>query len=137
MWTSTSDADGGTQTMTVEPSAEGSVEIVVTDTIATVCDLTPSTMTGTGNVAGNSLVIPTPDYTCDDGSEPQTMDGPPLNEQLRNLTYTHDASTDTLSVGIGDVWLREGAEAPSPAPQPSEQVAPPSEPEATELLNGD
>jgi WD40-like Beta Propeller Repeat len=75
-------------------------------------------------------VIPTPDYRCDDGSEPQTMDGPPLNEQLRNLTYTRDASTDTLSVGIGDVWLREGAEAPSPAPQPSEQVAPPSAPVA-------
>jgi hypothetical protein len=133
VWVSTSDADGGTQTMTVEPSTDDSIEIVVTDTIATVCDLNPSTMTGMGTIDGNNLVIPTPDYACDDGSEPQTIDGPPLNEQLRNLTYTRDASTDTLSVGIGDVWLRVGAEVPSPAPQASEQVAPPSETQVTTL----
>ena len=75
-------------------------------------------------------MIPAPDYRCDDGTEATTPGGPPLNEQLRNLTYTRDAATDTLSVDIGDVWRREGAEAPSPAPQPSEQVAPPSGPVA-------
>ena len=112
--------------MTVEPSADDSVEIVVTDTIATVCDLTPSTMTGTGSVNGNDLVVPTPDYTCDDGSGPQTINGPPLNEQLRNLTYVHDPERDILTVGDG-VWLRAGAEAPSPTPRASEHVAPPSE----------
>ncbi len=47
-WFSTSDPDGGTQTMTVRATQAGGVEIVVTDTIATVCSSTPSTMTGTG-----------------------------------------------------------------------------------------
>jgi hypothetical protein len=46
------------------------------------------------------------------------MGGPGLNEELRNLTYTHDAATDVLSVGIGDVWVRQGAGAQTPAPQP-------------------
>jgi hypothetical protein len=129
VWVSTSDEDGGTQTMTVEPSVDDSVEIVVTDTIATVCSGTPSTMTGTGSVEGARLVIPAPDYRCDDGNEPQPMGGPGLNDELRDLTYTHDAVTDTLSVGIGDIWVRASTETPSPAPQPSEVVAPPSDPE--------
>ena len=124
VWISTSGRDSGTQRMTVEGSADNSVEVVVTDTIATVCSATPSTMTGTGAVDGDNLVIPAPDYRCDDGSEPQPMGGPGLNQELRNLTYTRDAVSDTLSVGIGDVWVREGAEAPSPAPQPSELVEP-------------
>jgi len=87
-------------------------------------------MTGSGSVEGNQLVIPAPDYRCDDGTGPQPMGGPALNEELRNLTYTHDPLTGTLSVGIGDVWLRADAEAPSPAPQPSELVVPPSDPVA-------
>jgi hypothetical protein len=115
VWISTSDADGGTQTMTVERAANLTVEIVVTDTIATVCSGTPSTMTGTGTVDSNSLVIPTPDYRCDDGSEPLALSGPPLIEQLRNLTYLRDPGRDMLTVGNG-VWLRAGAEAPSPEP---------------------
>ncbi|HKZ76539.1 MAG TPA: hypothetical protein VJ259_07725, partial [Actinomycetota bacterium] len=110
-WISTSDADGGTQTMTVQVFADGAVEIVVTDDVATVCSLTPSTMTGTGRIeAGTALVIPAPVYTCDDGSEPETLSGPPLEEQLRDWTLFLDPDTDTLSDGVGGVWLREGAE---------------------------
>ena len=124
VWVSTSDGDGGSQRMTVERSADNSVEIVVTDTIATVCSGTSSTMTGTAAVAADTLVIPAPDYQCDDGTDPQPMGGSGLNEELRNLTYTRDAASDTLSVGIGDVWVREEAETPSPAPQSSESVEP-------------
>jgi hypothetical protein len=124
VWTSTSDGDGGTQTLTVGPSADLTVDIVVTDTIATVCLGTSSTMTGTGSVEGDVLVIPAPDYRCDDGMDPQPMGGPALNEELRSLTYTRDAATDTLSVGIGDVWRRAGTEAPSPSPLPPETAAP-------------
>lgn len=110
-WISTSDADGGTQTMTVRVSADGVVQIVVTDDIATVCSGTPSTMTGTGRIEGTTrLVIPAPEYTCDDGSEPQAVSGPPLQEQLRNLTFVLDAGTETLTDTFGGVWLREGAE---------------------------
>jgi hypothetical protein len=116
-WISTSDADGGTQTLTVSVSADSAVEIVVTDDIATVCSGTPSTMTGAGRIEGGTqLVIPAPVYTCDDGSEPEVLSGPPLQEQLRDWTLFLDAETDTLSDGVGGVWLREGAEVPSPGP---------------------
>jgi len=116
-WVSTSDADGGTQTMTVQVFADGAVEIVVTDDVATVCSGTPSTMTGTGRIeGGTALVIPAPNYTCDDGSEPETLSGPPLDEQLRDWTLFLDPETDTLSDGVGGVWLREGTEEPSPDP---------------------
>src|SRR3990170_102298 len=110
-WVSTTDTDGGTQTMTVLVSADGAVEITVTDDVATVCSGTSSTMTGTGRIEGGTqLVIPAPVYTCDDGSEPETLSGPPLEEQLRDWTLFLDPDTDTLSDGLGGVWLREGAE---------------------------
>jgi len=116
-WVSTSDTDGGTQTMTARVSADGAVEIVVLDDIATVCSGTPSTMTGTGRIgAGTQLVIPAPVYTCDDGSEAQTLSGPPLEEQLRDWTLVLDPQTDTLTDNFGGLWLREGAELPSPDP---------------------
>ncbi|MBF8289073.1 MAG: hypothetical protein HW391_41 [Chloroflexi bacterium] len=119
-WVSTTDADGGTQTMTVRVSAGGAVEIVVRDDVATVCSFTSSTMTGTGRIEGGTqLVIPAPVYTCDDGSEPQALSGPPLDEQLRNWTLFLDPETDTLSDGVGGLWLREGAELPSPDPTTS------------------
>jgi hypothetical protein len=116
-WVSTSDADGGTQTMTVTVSGDGAVEITVTDDVATVCGGTPSTMTGIGRIeGGTALVIPAPVYTCDDGREAETPSGPPLEEALRDWTLVLDAETDTLSDGVGGVWLREGAESPSPEP---------------------
>lgn len=131
-WVSTSDADGGTQTMTVRAAQDGAVEIVVTDDVASVCSLRPSTMTGTGRLQGGTqLVIPSPVYTCDNGSEPQALSGRPLHEQLRNLTYVHDAQAENLTDNFGGVWLREVAAAPSPEP-----TTPPSEAEVTELLNG-
>jgi len=116
-WFSTSDADGGTQTMTIRASGDGAVEIVVTDDVASVCSLGPSTMTGTGRLEGSTqLIIPAPVYTCDDGSEPQALIGPPLEEQLRNLTYVHDPRTNVLTVGPGSVWTRIRGEVPSPQP---------------------
>src|SRR3990172_8873187 len=105
------DTDGSTQTMTIRVSAEGALEITVLDDVAPVCPGTPSTMTGTGRIeGGTALVIPAPVYTCDDGSEPETLSGPPLQEQLRDWTLFLDPDTDTLSDGVGGVWLREGAE---------------------------
>ena len=122
-WVSTSDADGGTQTMTVEATPDGGVSIVVYDDIASVCSLTSSTMTGEGRIAASELlIIATPDYTCDDGSEPHLTNGDltPMNEVLRNLVYVYDPESDTLSVGDA-LWHREGA--PQPTPGPSTQPA--------------
>src|SRR4029077_6678292 len=126
-WFSTSDADGGTQTMTVSASANGGVEIVVTDDIASVCSGTPSPMTGTGRIEGSTkLVIPSPIYACDDGSEPQALSGLPLEQQLRNLTYVHDPRTDVLTVGPGSVWTRVRGQVPSAAPTISGSMWPQS-----------
>jgi len=118
-WVNTADADGGTQTMTVNVSVAGAVDIKVLDDIATVCSGTSSTMTGTGHLEGSTkLVIPSPAYTCDDGTEAKALSGPPLAEQLRNLTFIYHPETDTLSLGSdrGVVWWREGAREVSPAP---------------------
>ena len=113
-WISTSDADGGMQTMEVAV-ANGTVDIVVTDDVATVCSGSPSTMTGTGRIeGGTALVIPAPNYTCDNGSEPQAVSGPPLEEQLRNWTLVLDPQAGTLTASVGGVWYREGAAVPSP-----------------------
>jgi hypothetical protein len=127
-WISTSDDDGGTQTMTVERSAADTVTIVVTDPIASVCDSTPSTMTGNGSVEGNHLVIPAPDYRCDDGSEPQLTSGEitPVNEFLRNLTYVRDPERNILTVAGTDVWHRPGSAmlTPEPTSEPAAETSP-------------
>lgn len=68
--------------------------------------------------SGTELVIPSPVYTCDDGSESEAVRGPPLQEQLRNLTFVHDLETETLTDTFGGVWLREGAE-PTPTDETS------------------
>lgn len=117
-WISTSDADGGTQTMSVGFSADGAVDIVVHDTIASVCSGTPSTMTGTGRIeSGTQLVIPAPLYTCDDASQPEALSGgPPLEERLRNWTLALHPQAGTLTDNFGGVWHREGAAVPSPEP---------------------
>jgi hypothetical protein len=123
-WISTSDSDGGTQTMTVAPaSAARAVSIVVTDTVASVCSATPSTMTGKGRIEGDQLVLPTPDYRCDDGSQPHLVNGDPtpINQALRNLTYHYDSASDTLSVGPSEVWRRQG-------PRPTFEIPPSASP---------
>jgi hypothetical protein len=125
------DADRSTQTMTARASGDGAVDIVVHDDYASVCSGVPSTMAGTGQLEGSTeLLIPSPVYTCDDGSQPEALSGPPLEEQLQNLTFTHDPGTDTLTDNFGSVWTREGAD---PSPEPTTSL---SEAEVTELLNG-
>jgi hypothetical protein len=115
-WVAT-DADGSTPTMTVQVAEDGVVEIVVLDDLASVCSGAPSTMTGTGRLEGETvLVIPAPVLTCDDGTEPQALNGADLEEILRNLTFTQDTVNDTLRDNIGSLWTREGVEDPNPPP---------------------
>ena len=110
------DADGSALKMTVRASGEDALEIVVRDTLASVCSGATSTMIGTGRLgAAGELVIPAPAYACDDGSKPEALSGPPLEEQLRNLTFLHDPRTETLTDNFGAVWAREGAGGPGPA----------------------
>lgn len=126
-WISTSDADGGRQTMTVRGSADA-VSVEVHDTIASVCSGVPSTMTGSGRIEGDLLVVPAPDYTCDDGSEPQALSGPPLDEQLHDLTLVYNGEIDVLTDDFGGLWLREetpgASERPSPSAEPTKSPSP-------------
>jgi hypothetical protein len=105
----TTDVDGSFQTMVVRASGEGAYEIVVRDDSASVCSGAPSTMTGTGRLdSAKELVIASPVLTCDDGSDPEALSGPPLEEQLRDLTFVHDPESDTLTDNFDLVWERAG-----------------------------
>ena len=113
------DVDGSTLTMTVRASGDEALETVVLDDLAAVCGYGSSTMTGAGRLGpAGEFVIPSPVYTCDNGSEPASLSGPPLEEQLRNLTLVRDPATETLSDNLGSVWVREGAVLPRPVPTP-------------------
>lgn len=113
-WIAT-DPDGSTQTMTVEAQGDDAVEIEAHDDAASVCSGAPSTMVGTGRPEGtNQLVVPSPVLACDDGSQPEALSGPPLQDQLRDLTFIHDPEADALTDRFGVVWGREGAEDPIP-----------------------
>ncbi len=109
----TTDADESTPTMVVQVSTDGVIEIVVLDDLASVCSGAASTMTGTGRLEGdNVLVILAPVLTCDDGTELQPSSGTPL-EELREPTFTHDSESDTLTDNLGSRWSREVAEIPT------------------------
>ena len=125
-WIST-DGDGSTQTMTIRALGDGAVEITVQDDAASVCSGAPSTMTGTGRLEGSTeLVIPWPVLTCDDGSEPEALSGPPLEEQLRDLTFVHDPQTDAFNDNFGSVWERVAGDGMSPEPATSRRMWPQS-----------
>ena len=104
------DGDGSSQTMTVRVSGDDAVEITSKDDAASVCSGVPSTMVGTGRLEGDArLVIPAPEFTCDDGSEPESLSGPPLDQQLRNLTFTYSPDSDNLTDNLGSIWQRDGS----------------------------
>ena len=111
----TTDLDESTPTMMIQVSEADTVEIVVHDDYASVCSGAGSTMTGTGRLHDTTkIVVLTPVLTCDDGSEPEAVSGPPLEEQLQNLTFTRDPGTDTLTDSFGLVWTRGIAQDLSP-----------------------
>ncbi len=126
-WVAT-DADGSHPTATFEVSVDGVVEMVGVDDYASVCSGAPSTMTGTGRLDSDTVVvIPDPVLTCDDGTEPKALSGPSLQVQLQNLTFTFDPVTDALRDNLGGSWLREGAENPTPPPAVSTAMWPQSD----------
>ena len=52
------------------------------------------------------IVIAQPDYACDGGSEAQALSGPPLDEQLRNLSFSYDSLRDALYDPAALEWIR-------------------------------
>jgi hypothetical protein len=103
----TDQSDGSTHTMTIEVSGAGSAEMNVEDDFASVCSGAPFQVTGTGSFqSDNTLVFVSPTLTCKDGSQPEAVSGPPLEERFRNLTFTYDPGLNTLTDTLGLLWTR-------------------------------
>ena len=99
--------DSSHQTMAVIAQPDGSYELTIRDDFASVCGGASSTMTGVAEVSElGPLIIEQPDYTCDDGSQAQALSGPPLEEQLRNLSFTYDFQRDALQDSFLLIWNR-------------------------------
>lgn len=100
------DGDGSALMMTIVAVASRTAEMTVRDDAASVCAGAPSTMTGTGEITNDGeLVIGTPQLICDDGATPEELSGPPLEDQLRDLTFSPDHD-DTLADSLGGTWRR-------------------------------
>ncbi len=105
-WVVETDADGSRATMTVGASGDGAIQIELRDDVAPACHGARSTMTGTGEIRGASeLVIPSPDLTCDVGSEPDGLYSP-TEEELRDFTFVYQPAVDSLLDPSGNLWLR-------------------------------
>ena len=99
--------DSSHLTMEVVAQPDGTYRVKIRDDDASVCGGVSSTMTGVAEVRERgTLVIEQPDYVCDDGSQAQTLSGPPLEEVLRNLTIFNDIGRDGLRDSLGLVWTR-------------------------------
>jgi len=99
-------ADSSHLTMEAVAMPDGSYEVTIRDDFASVCDGVSSTMTGVAKTTDSgTIVIEQPEYVCDDGSQAQALSGPPLDEQLRNFTFTYDFSRDAFDGG-GLEWTR-------------------------------
>lgn len=99
--------DSSRLTMELIALPNGTYDMTVLDDYASVCDGASSTMTGVAEPSEpNTIVIAQPDYTCDDGSEAHALSGPPLDKQLRNLSFTYDSLRDALFDPAGLEWTR-------------------------------
>jgi hypothetical protein len=107
-WTAI-DTDGSSMTMEIDEVDDVSAEMTILDDAAGVCSGTPSTMTGSGRTdSSDDLVIAAPELICDNGSEPLPLT-PPIEEQIRDLTFAHDPASDSLTDTLGIIWRRPGA----------------------------
>ncbi|MEX0629802.1 MAG: hypothetical protein WEE67_05110 [Chloroflexota bacterium] len=104
----TTDGDGSHPTMEVITLSNGTYAVTIRDDLASVCDGAPSTMTGVAEAGEpGTFVIGQPEFVCDDGSQPQALSGPPLEEQLKDLGFVYDFRGDSLRDSLGGlVWTR-------------------------------
>jgi hypothetical protein len=99
--------DSSHLTMEVVALPNGSFQVTVRDDFASVCDGATSTMTGVAESRErDTIVIAQPQYICDDGSKAQALSGPPLDEQLRNFSFSYDSLRDALFDPAGLEWTR-------------------------------
>jgi hypothetical protein len=98
------DIDGSYQTMTITQNADGAFSIDYHDDGASVCGLGndgsplyPADGGGSGSAAGLALTISL-NITCHGDTD--WTEGP------FSVTYTYDASTDTIADSVGSTWTR-------------------------------
>jgi hypothetical protein len=110
-WYST-DPDGSSQTMQIARSDTDGFDVLIRDEAATTaCRGGSSSLAGTGQLAAEtSLVIATPELTCDDGTAP--LLGAPSPAELANFMLDVDPATGEMVDGFGVVWRRERPDAP-------------------------
>ena len=101
--------DSSHLTMEVIAMPNGTYGVTTRDDVARVCNGVSSTMTGVAEATDpRTFVMEQPEYVCDDGSQPRTSSGPPLDEQLRNLSFSYDTLRDALFDSLGLEWVRAG-----------------------------
>ena len=88
--------------------SNGTCGVTIHDDLSSVCDGASSTMTGVAEAGEpGTFVIGQPAFVCDDGSQPQALSGPPLEEQLKDLGFVYDVRRDSLHDSWGGlVWTR-------------------------------
>ena len=92
--------------MDIVELSDGTYDVTILDDDASVCSGASSTMTGVAEeTAPGTIVIERPTYLCDDGSQAECLGGPPLDEQLADLTFDHVAQ-DALGDSLGLIWER-------------------------------
>ena len=94
--------------MDVIALSNGTYGVTIHDDLASVCDGAPSTMTGVAEAGEpGTFIIGQPAFVCDDGSQPEALSGPPLEEQLRDLGFVYDVRRDSRRDSLGGlVWTR-------------------------------
>lgn len=111
-WVST-DADGSSQTMEIQPSGPDHHRMVMHDDAATACAGVPATVTGTGQIEMDGRLVFGAELSCDDGSTPVPLSDPAsaavLQETLANFWFVHDPVTDELIDSLEVVWRHPGA----------------------------
>jgi hypothetical protein len=95
--------DTPSQTMTIGAGEDGVLHITVHDDSACVPDATAQTMTGTGRLEDSTtLVVPSPDLTCVDGS----VEASDRVDLFDGYTLVLDLATNRLYDSLGVVWTR-------------------------------
>jgi dipeptidyl aminopeptidase/acylaminoacyl peptidase len=119
------------QTMTIRAGEDGVLHITVDDDSACEPDDTAQTMTGTGRLEDpTTLVVPTPDLTCVEGS----VEASDRVDIFDGYTLVLDPATDRLYDSLGVVWIR-GALADSWTGAPTEDG--PDGPGTFSILHGE
>jgi hypothetical protein len=97
-------------TMQIGARSDGDYDVTIHDDAAAVCATVASTMSGVAQeTEPGTIVIARPDFTCDDGTKPHSLNGLPFKDLIRNYTLIYDAQRDELNEPDALNWTRAPA----------------------------